>query len=305
MEQESWKIDFYKAMLSETIAYAEIDMETGKLYAAGGIWELYREECSRRKESFLQVIGRHIRENVAPEDTERCFRYFDDAFIRALYFFGIPTQKYSFRRMVDGELRWVELVIHVFQERVTQKVYALLYLKDIDTRMKREIAHEFAANTDPLTHVYNRRMFEQLLHHFMCQGNDPRSGTLLLLDIDNFKTINDCYGHMEGDDALIRLAETLKATFRSKDVIGRLGGDEFLVFIRDVTEREILDCQLEELLLKLHQDGKIPVSCSVGVTFVGRENFSYERCLKEADLALYQSKRLGKNRVCYYEDMGK
>lgn len=303
MNEGICKIDFYKAMLSETIAYAEINMETGELYAAGGIWEPYQEECRREQESFLQVIRRHVREKVVPEDAEQCRRCFEEAFIQELYLSGKRILNYSFRRMIEGEIRWVELVIHVFREHVTRSMHALLYLKDIDIRMKREIAQEVAANMDPLTHVYNRRMFEQLLCHFLCQENDTRFGMFLILDLDNFKSINDNYGHIEGDAALVRTAEALKATFRNKDVIGRLGGDEFLVFIKDVTEREVLDRKMKELFRLLQQDEKTLLTCSVGVTSVHREDFSYDRCLNEADQALYESKRLGKNQVCYYEDM--
>lgn len=299
------KRDFYEAMLSETISYAEIDVETGQPQTAGGLWRPYEQECRLRGETFPQVVNRHIGEMVAPEDVERCRRYFDDTSMQMMYLAGTHTQKHSFRWFIDGELHWVEMVVHVFQERFTKNTYALLYLKDIDTQKKRELAQESAANTDPLTSVYNRRMFECKVKRFIQRENGMHTGTLILFDIDNFKTINDRYGHMEGDASLLRMTEILKSTFRSRDIVGRLGGDEFLVFIKDITDRTVLDRRLEQLFQSLKYTDGIPITCSAGITFVRKENFSYKESLREADLALYRSKQLGKNRTYYYEDMKK
>lgn len=92
------------------------------------------------------------------------------------------------------------------------------------------------------------------------------------------------------------------ATFRRRDIIGRLGGDEFLVFIKSVTSREILDKRMKELFVSLAQTEELNLTCSVGICIMEREGFSYEEGLKKADTALYKSKKEGKNRYSYYEE---
>ena len=124
-----------------------------------------------------------------------------------------------------------------------------------------------------------------------------------VFDIDDFKQINDQYGHPQGDAALLRMTEVLQSTFRQRDIIGRLGGDEFLAFIKDVTRRQILDQRMSELAQVLSFSDGIPIAFSAGITFVQQKNFSYDRALKQADEALYHSKQQGKAQSSYYADM--
>lgn len=297
------KSDFYEAMLSETIAYAEVDVDNGQVHMAGGLWADYEDECRQWNETFFQVINRYLIQNVAKEDVERCRSYFQEECLRSQYRSQKSIQKYSFRYRIEGELRWVELATHVFLERFSRRMYALIYLKDIDVQKKHELEQESAANTDPLTRVYNRRMFERQVEYFMQQEKGSPSGALLIFDIDDFKAINDRYGHGEGDAALLQMTEILQNTFRCRDIIGRLGGDEFVAFIKDVTRHEILDRRLTEFFQALRRKDGVAFTCSVGITLVKDGEFCYEKALREADQALYRSKQLGKKQICYYEEL--
>lgn len=294
------KTDFYEAMLSETIAYTELDLENGRPLTAGGLWEHYEEYCRQWSESFHQAASHYIPRVVAPEYQDICLNYFDQSAIQNM---RGDTRKFCYRRKVGADFHWVELSIHVFCERFTGHHYALLYLKDIDTDKKRELAQVSAANTDPLTRVYNRRMFRDEVEAFMERTDKPACGALILFDIDDFKQINDQYGHPQGDAALLRMTEVLQSTFRQRDIIGRLGGDEFLAFIKDVTRRQILDQRMSELAQVLSFSDGIPIAFSAGITFVQQKNFSYDRALKQADEALYHSKQQGKAQFSYYADM--
>ena len=82
-------------------------------------------------------------------------------------------------------------------------------------------------------------------------SEEDRKGALIILDLDDFKQVNDQFGHLTGDELLKSLAEILRSTFRSHDLIGRLGGDEFLVFVKDVTDKEILDRRMTQLFERL------------------------------------------------------
>lgn len=219
--------------------------------------------------------------------------------LKKLYEDGIKTSKYILRRIIDGNMYWMELSAHVFQDRITGNLYALFYLKDVDAEKKREMAQTKAAQRDPLTNVYNRVTFEREVIAYM-QEPDSR-GMLLLLDIDDFKMINDRHGHLQGDAALKKLTRVLQNTFRSHDLIGRLGGDEFLVFVKGDISGEVLNQRLKHMCSLLSEEPGECLTCSVGIRQVESGNFVYEDMLNQADIALYQSKKKGKNQYSYYE----
>lgn len=296
------KSDFYKAMLSETAAYAEVDVESGLLQTAGGLWAPYVEECQRSGLPFSQTVDPHITELVHAEQADHYRQLLSTQGMTAIARDGDATRTLSFQRKVGDGYRWMKLVIHIFKERFSENLYALLYLKDINEEKKRELAQEAAASHDPLTGVYNRKAFSDQVIGYMTEETAP-SGALAILDLDDFKSINDTYGHLEGDNALKTLTQVLQATFRRRDIIGRLGGDEFLVFIKDVTEQKILDKRMEHLYETLHKAGKIPLTCSVGIALVHPKDFSYEKSLEQADHALYYSKEHGKDRYTYFHDL--
>lgn len=294
--------DFYKAVLSETIAYAEIDMESHRILTMGGLWSTYVDETSRNEKSYEEVLTQYTDILVHPEDVEAYETFINESTLREVMRQGQDTGKLQFRRVVDGRMHWVELTGHIFQEQFSENIYALIYMKDIDVAKRRELAQELAATRDPLTRVYNRRAFEEEVVRHMLATDEIASGTLVLIDMDNFKYINDRHGHAEGDMVLKQLADVLMTTFRRKDLIGRMGGDEFLVFLKNVTNKDTIDRRMDELYQALAKMNEHRTTCSVGITFVFQEGFSYSECLNRADIALYKSKEKGKNTYCYYEE---
>ena len=89
-----------------------------------------------------------------------------------------------------------------------------------------------------MTGIYNRNAFKRAVLEYMNTSGKQKEGVLILLDIDNFKTINDQLGHLEGDEALQYITERLKKVFRQEDILGRLGGDEFMVFLKGNVQKE-------------------------------------------------------------------
>ena len=149
------------------------------------------------------------------------------------------------------------------------------------------------AEHDRLTGLYNRNGFEQRAEEFLekeCPG-----GALLLLDLDNFKQINDREGHPEGDRVLRRVGEILNECFASKGISGRLGGDEFVLVLREVPDEQSLVDMGEEICRQAARaEGAVRFSVSVGACGQGS---SYQELIEGADLALYRVKRSGKGSV--------
>ena len=295
--------DFYRATLSEKIAYAEIDMESRRLLTLGGLWSDYADDAYHSGSTYETVLLKYVDLLVHPEDQQAYREFIHENTLYRLLAQGKTTKKLQFRRLINGAMRWVELTGHVFQDRLTENNYALLYMKDIDAAKRHELERELAATRDPLTKVFNRGAFEEEVTRHMLDRGSTNTGTLLLIDMDHFKEINDSFGHTEGDTILRKTSDILMSTFRRKDLIGRFGGDEFLVFLKNVTDRGVISRRLGELRAALSDVDGHAVTCSVGAVEIHREGFSYDLSLRQADIAMYRSKELGRNTYCYYEDL--
>ena len=294
---------FYHALLSEAIAYAEVDLESGQLKSVGGLWHVYQQDYRLNSQHFIDVLAQKLTKFLPPEHLRELKKYRDPKNWDEMFAQGQTINRFCYRRLVGESLRWVEFTIYLFREEITRNVYALIYLKDINAEKERELAQADAANRDPLTNIYNRAAFQREMVRCVPSTHTP-CGTLLLLDIDNFKRINDQNGHLEGDRALQKVADLLLAAFRQQDIVGRMGGDEFLVFIQGEFPRPQLEDRLERLLDALRTVPGLALSGSIGLTTVyGSRNFDYSHCVAQADAALYYSKRSGKNRFCFFEDL--
>lgn len=173
----------------------------------------------------------------------------------------------------------------------------------------RELAiahHELSvvSATDPLTSLLNRRAFTAIVDAYldrMTGPSLPREGALLVIDVDHFKAVNDSFGHGSGDEALKLIAETIRSSVRENDVVGRLGGEEFCVFMPGTGQA--LTQQLAERIrasvsaVEFSPEGHpYPLSVSVGgASFSGSASFG--DLYRQADFGLYEAKRNGRNRV--------
>jgi len=160
------------------------------------------------------------------------------------------------------------------------------------------------ASTDGLTGIMNKRIFDEVSnHYFETVQRDGLELSLLMLDLDNFKDINDTYGHQIGDLILIQFAETIKPLIRKSDVFARIGGEEFavLLFKTDTAGAEILAEKIHEAVknVVVKCDKKdICVTTSIGCTKNKKTDVGFEEIILRADTALYQAKDKGRNQTC-------
>lgn len=148
---------------------------------------------------------------------------------------------------------------------------------------------------DGLTGLYNRMELEAKVVQHFAKGTDRR-GAFVIVDVDNFKRINDSLGHLKGDEALRKVADILTSCFRQEDIVSRMGGDEFAVFIPN----GISTCELEKRMNTLCRKmsfsiGGIQSSCSAGVCLAPEHGRDYRSLYQNADIALLSAKRFGKN----------
>lgn len=159
----------------------------------------------------------------------------------------------------------------------------------------------FKASHDELTEAYNRAGYDLLLSSI-----DLSSTYMLLFDVDNFKGINDTYGHETGDRVLVKLVRILKNNFRSDDYICRIGGDEFVVFMVHATEKQhdLIGQKIDEINRRLAdtEDGLPPASVSVGIVH-GTDAANAENLFEKTDAAMYRAKQGGKSTFRFYHNI--
>jgi diguanylate cyclase (GGDEF)-like protein len=161
---------------------------------------------------------------------------------------------------------------------------------------------EYIAARDPLTDLLNRRAFFSQIERIAAANHGQRVLAAILLDIDNFKRINDGHGHLTGDQALKRVAENIQGNIRRGDLACRFGGDEFAVFITTKSGEEAKHFA-ERLRASFNADpipmgaDQVPIRASFGVALHFEGDFNIEALLEQADQALYSAKADGKDRI--------
>lgn len=159
---------------------------------------------------------------------------------------------------------------------------------------------ELQARMDSLTGLLNRAAFEQTVSRYL-QSNAAQQGALLMLDLDNFKTVNDLRGHVAGDQLLEKIGAQLRSCFRGEDIVARLGGDEFAAFLPCALTPEQLMQRMEHICARFAVfDETYHVTCSVGACRAPEDGQDYQTLYHCADVALITAKRLGKNRFRLY-----
>ncbi len=182
----------------------------------------------------------------------------------------------------------------------------LLILLDTWRFSNKEQKHlMISAFTDALTGVNNKKHTEEEINRWLEEAPEDAMQVFFMLDFDDFKSINDVYGHLIGDEALREMGRLLKQDFRQEDILGRIGGDEFAVLMKNVKDREVIEyraerlcAHLQEVRLKDAQDCRL--RCSIGISYAPKDGKSYVELYEHADEALYKAKESGKNGFVFY-----
>lgn len=171
---------------------------------------------------------------------------------------------------------------------------------NIDAQKKALETLQNKACRDPLTGLYNKIVTKTMIEDIITKKQPRQSHAFMIIDIDNFKAVNDNFGHLTGDDVLINVASQLKSLFGEEDIVGRIGGDEFVVFmsgIRSTKDILIKAAALSRVLrCDYHTDTKeCSISGSIGISVYPNDGKTYAELLQSADTALYKIKNHGKD----------
>ncbi|MEF9921379.1 MAG: diguanylate cyclase [Anaerovoracaceae bacterium] len=215
---------------------------------------------------------------------------------------GINKHSFDYRSFQsEHSYRWVRLSVQLVRYPDSKDVKAFIITTDIDEEKRQEIAALQRSQHDPLTSALNRATFQEMSEHYLANDKNMQHA-FIMLDIDNFKLINDTYGHVAGDRALSYFVASLKPLLKKNDMIGRIGGDEFMIFLHNVVWGDALDKRIN-LISKYIQSPQgifAPLSVSIGVSMFPKDGTTFQIQYKNADLAMYHAKQNGKNQHRFY-----
>lgn len=305
-------------------------------------WRKRSEERLRRSESFLNMVLNSIRDPFCIFDSEfrviranesygalknrriddligrKCFevlanaeRVCEGCIVEKSFQSADPCAKEKQVTLKDGASTWVEIYTYPVHDEEGKAAHVMEYTRDVTERKNAEEERrrlierlEYLSRTDDLTGLLNRRaLTDNLVYEIDRSKRYGSDLSIILCDIDNFKEINDTWGHDAGDRALQTLSATLKTVLRKTDIVGRHGGDEFLIILPETSDAgaEGLAEKLLAIVRKteLHsQSGEtIRITMSIGIACLEPGRDSLDSFIKRADDAMYASKQGGRDQV--------
>jgi diguanylate cyclase (GGDEF)-like protein/PAS domain S-box-containing protein len=195
------------------------------------------------------------------------------------------------------------------RDRLGNIIGAVMVFHDVskESRLFRKLSYQ--ASHDTLTGLINRREFENRLVAALddAHGNPELTHALLYVDLDQFKVVNDTFGHTAGDELLRQIADVVQANIRSTDIVARLGGDEFGILLERCSEARAMEvAEAIRCAVEAHRfnwkDAYTSARCSIGVVVVSRESPDGASIMSSADVACYSAKDMGRNQIHLYQD---
>lgn len=252
-----------------------------------------------RPAGLLLSDYRHWRDSIYPDDLDYAERSLAQVLVKG----AVEDREYRIIA-ADGQVRWLSDKCFINrQAEPGQPTIIVGIAEDITEKKQMETELQRLATTDVLTQSSNRRHFFEGAHREFEQARlQGKPMAFLLLDIDDFKVINDTYGHPEGDKVLQRIAESGRAALRRGDLFGRIGGEEFAAVFPgcapDMAMQVAERLQREIQRLSFSHDGQtFGITVSQGLSSLTREDENLDSLFARADAAMYQAKRQGKNRI--------
>ncbi len=282
-------------------------------------WDLRDNTLSWSQETF-RIVGVEMGKFVPDPAKTLTFVHPDDRrLLRESLALVLRTQdtacvEYRVQRL-DGEMRLVYQQAVVRRRDGGEPTVIAGTIQDITERRESDERIRELALFDPLTGLANRRLLADRVRTALASARRSRSyGAFLMLDLDNFKTVNDTLGHQVGDCLLVEVAKRLGVNVRDSDTIARVGGDEFVVVLGALGENDrkaranvelVADAMRDSLegAFEVTQEGhRVHTSVSIGIALFRGEEDGLEELLQQADVAMFEAKDSGRNCVCFYRE---
>ena len=287
-------------MQVEKNAICEYNLTTDSFVRKQG--NLFPAFLFSKTDSFDAYILSWVRQCVFPEDADKMLNFLNRDKLLAMHGRGILDGGIDYRATIGGEIRWCSLSIKFIAYPSNEDVRLIMVHTDINARKEDELRLIEENRHDPMTGVLNRKAFEHQVNDIV-SGEPNATHALFMIDLDNFKNINDTLGHITGDQVLKNTANGLHSLLRSDDLVGRIGGDEFMVFLKNIPNRDVIARRARMILEMMHTviNADVEVSGSLGIAIFPKDGANFDQLYRCADKAAYFSKQHGKNRSTFYD----
>ncbi len=255
----------------------------------------FEEHCmviAMEMENFSTTFCSHV-DNMSKEVAYEMFRAMDKKRAKAFYEIKIADA------LAFKEEKWISCYLKYMEDK---RCYIIaVETRDVNSDKNLKLFEE--TREDSLTKLINKAYSTQMISNAIKRSG---KGCLMIVDIDNFKSVNDTMGHFFGDQMIVSVANGLKKVFRAGDIIGRIGGDEFIVYLDGVADGSVIQKKAEAVCdtvcsIYTGQSDKVKISASVGIAVIPDDGTEYNDIFKKADHALYYTKNLGKNGYSFYD----
>jgi len=210
-----------------------------------------------------------------------------------------PSISIETKVSVNNKYHWIKIICHSLFDKKTKQISEIIgKIVDITKQQEHLQTLKHRAMIDSLTTLFNHETAKHMIINTMKERPDTNY-ILIIFDLDNFKNINDTFGHQFGDEVLHNVGRTLRKCVRSSDICARIGGDEFLIFFEDHKNRSQTIKRIFDALCKPFKGFEYTISMGI-VESSSCQNTDYPTLFNCADKALYQAKNIGKKRICYY-----
>lgn len=283
----------------------EIDITHNR--AANEATESYFEGLGTSKKlPFDKALHEIAQQQIKEEYRDGYVNTFSPDNVLQLYQEGTESLSYEMMISNDGGYTyyWIRITARIFFWEEDKSVRMLVYRQNIDSEKRREIVMAEKMRRDALSGLYNKAATQELIRRLLAE-HPERMYAFFILDIDDFKLVNDTFGHAMGDQVIADFAGKIKRQFRENDIVGRIGGDEFVVFV-PIPSKEWVGKKVEALSQSLRYEflqgeKSSSITSSIGVAISPEDGANFETLYQNADGALYQAKENGKNRYTFYQ----
>lgn len=298
---------YHSAILSEAMITYEINVSKDTFIKGNKSWH---KPFGIKPDNNYSEMVKTIASSIIHKDNKEVFlNTFLCENLLTAHKNNVTEIKLEYQRMnQENKMIWVICTMHLIKDSITNDIKALAYVKDIDNQKNEEIRLKLKAERDTLTGLYNKGTTEKLINDFL-NSEEASSGihAFLIVDIDNFKSVNDNLGHVFGDKVLFEVSKHLKPIFRKDDIVGRIGGDEFIVFLKNIQSFENVKKKAEkicDIFRNSYTENKktYKISGTVGISFVPEHGTIFKELYQKADIALYYAKSKGKDKYALYND---
>lgn len=298
---QKWS-QFFKAQEGKTIGVYEYNLTRDTFDEdAGDIPPEYLQPLKKYTDTVQYVAENFVYE----EDKARFYGFFnrDSQLIR--YYDGQQQGELEYlRKRHDGSLYWARAITLLLADPYSDDVRLFMMTQDIDKEKRADLKLRSQTELDGMTGLFNRETFIGKVSAVLAGEGAARHHALIMLDIDQFKMHNDVHGHPFGDQVIRETAWIIRDFLRKSDICGRMGGDEFMVFLNDIETEEGIMPRIAMLCQLLHRiyTGKGEISCSMGVAFYPQDGRDFQVLYQHADEALYEAKHAGRGTYRIYRE---